>query len=83
MAFPPSKRGQSNITRDLMMDLSREAAAMPEYHRETNPHGMVDLTSSINNIMQEEIQSYIASMNLQPENCIFPQPYTRMNVQHR
>ncbi|KAJ5614560.1 hypothetical protein N7528_008214 [Penicillium herquei] len=64
----PSKRGQANITRDLMMDLSREAEAMPPYNRQTTPNGLVDLTSSLNDLMQNEMRSYILSLNLQPED---------------
>ncbi|KAJ5725331.1 uncharacterized protein N7483_006688 [Penicillium malachiteum] len=64
----PSKRGQSNITRDLMMDLSREAEAMSPYNRQTAPNGLVDLTSSLNDLMQNEMRSFILSLNLQPED---------------
>ncbi|KAJ5703990.1 hypothetical protein N7493_011128 [Penicillium malachiteum] len=66
----PSKRGLANITRDLMMDLSREAEAMPPYNRQTTPDGLVDLTSSLNDLMQNEMQSYILSLNMQPEDYL-------------
>ncbi|KAJ6031929.1 hypothetical protein N7540_002661 [Penicillium herquei] len=70
----PSKRGQSNITRDLMMDLSREAEAMPPYNRQAEPNGLVDLMSSLNDLMQDEMRSYISSLNLQPEDYLSTVP---------
>lgn len=59
LSFPPSRRGRAVITRDLMMDLSREAEALPVYDEVANPAGLIDITSSINMLMKAEIDELV------------------------
>lgn len=50
-----------------MMDLTRAADELPAYNQEDEPNGLIDMTSSINTIMSEEDQKYIAKV-LDPDD---------------
>lgn len=44
-----------------MMDLSREAAKYPPYHPD-HPEGLLDITSSINTLMLDEMSGYVGKL---------------------
>lgn len=56
--LPPSKRGLANIKEDLMLDLSREIEKMTAYDEKLHPDGLIDLTSSLNELMLPDLQDY-------------------------
>lgn len=58
--LPPSRRGQQNVKPDLMIDLSREVARNA-FDRNSNPSGIVDLGSSVNVMMLDELQKWVAT----------------------
>lgn len=53
-SFPTSRRGQQNVKPDLMIDLSRRVAENA-YDKKSNPGGIVDMGSSINEMMLEDL----------------------------
>lgn len=57
-ALPPSRRGQKNVKPNLMIDLSREVARNV-YDKRSNPDGVVDLGSSKNGLMLDDLQKWI------------------------
>lgn len=57
-ALPPSRRGQQNVKPDLMIDLSREVARNA-YSKNGNPGGIIDLGSSKNHLMLDELQKWV------------------------
>lgn len=57
--FPPSRRGQDNVRPDLMIDLSRRLAHNA-YDRKSNPTGIVDMGSSVNEIIIDDLQRWLS-----------------------
>lgn len=57
--LPPSRRGQDNVRPDQMIDLSRRLA-QNAYHKKFNPSGIVDLGSAKNELMIDELQTWLA-----------------------
>lgn len=57
-ALPPSRRGQQNVKPDLMIDLSREVA-QNAYNKNDNPSGIIDLGSSKNHLMLNDLQKWV------------------------
>lgn len=52
--LPPSRRGQQNVKPDLMIDLSRRVAENA-YDKKSNPGGIVDMGSAINELMIDDL----------------------------
>ncbi|KAJ9136657.1 Aspartate aminotransferase [Pleurostoma richardsiae] len=57
----PSRRALANIRRNLMMDLSREVERYTPYDQD-HPQGLLDITSSINTLMRNEMSSFVSKL---------------------
>lgn len=57
--LPPSRRGQDNVKPDQMVDLSRRLA-QNAYDKKSNPSGIVDIGSAKNELMLDELQTWLA-----------------------
>lgn len=53
-SFPTSRRGQENVKPDLMIDLSRRVAENA-YDEKSNPGGIVDMGSAVNQLMLDDL----------------------------
>lgn len=71
--FPTSRRGQQNVKPDLMIDLSRRVAENA-YNKNSNPTGIIDLGSAVNDLMIDDLGKWIKKHETSEDrkNCPLP-----------
>ncbi|OGM47804.1 hypothetical protein ABOM_003341 [Aspergillus bombycis] len=56
--FPPSRRGEANLSRGRLIDLNRELEGRSFYHPIFNPQGIIDISGASNEGMRDYLQQY-------------------------
>ncbi|OJJ76713.1 hypothetical protein ASPBRDRAFT_62811 [Aspergillus brasiliensis CBS 101740] len=61
LPFPPSRRGEANLSRGRLIDFNRDLEGKPLYHPISNPHGLIDISGASNEGMRDYLQQYCDS----------------------